>query len=71
MCEFSHMAKACEKARKWREGKHGTLARGSKVLKLSVSYLSELETGKKPFTTSVIKKYLKADPAFFAAADFY
>jgi len=60
-----------EKVRNWRKTQKMTLKTAATVLELSPSYLSEIETGKRDFTSAVIRKYLAAAPDFFEANDFY
>jgi len=48
-----------------------TLVQAGAALGLSPSYLCEIENGKKDFSTSVIRKFLKTAPDFFTANDFY
>lgn len=62
-----------EKLRLWRTSQGLTLEQAEPVLGLSVSYISELETGKREFSRNVIQKYVEASRATdikFSANDF-
>ena len=48
-----------------------TLKQASGVLGLGVSYISEIENGKRDFTVPIIQSYLDADPRYFRASDFF
>lgn len=65
------MTKINEKVREWRKTNNYTLKQAGTVLGFSASYLCEIETGEKEFTTALIRSYLEADPNFFKADDFY
>ncbi len=63
-----------DKLRLWRTTEGFTLEDAEPVLGLSVSYISELETGVKDISSNVIKKYLAASKATkikFSPNDFY
>lgn len=66
------MVRGLEKIRKWRlKRKRYTLSEASNVLGFAVSYLSDIENGKRDFTVPLIQAYLDADPRFFRASDFF